>query len=234
MAFFGSHVRVMLLSLLTRRAQMLSRGSGHITVLSSVAGKLGGVPCSSSYAATKHALQGYFDTLRVELSARGIGVTMACPGPVVSNIALNAFTSRVCIGCGAVTAILVLALTIARQVDVVNDKQPHEHNQTKMVRSGARARISVRSRFCRVKCCCARPCSRPSAALSSLLELPRTMWTRCGAVVLRCDCRLTCAQAWIAEQPILFFMYVNQYIPTLYKWLGSLCSGRGCGVWCGQ
>lgn len=64
---------------------MLERGSGHIMVTSSVAGKVG-APCSSSYAATKHAVQGYYSALRNEVSYRGVDVTLVCPGPVESEI----------------------------------------------------------------------------------------------------------------------------------------------------
>jgi dehydrogenase/reductase SDR family member 7B len=74
---------------------MLQRKSGQFVVVSSVAGKFAGVPCSSSYAATKHALQGYFDTLRAELSEHGITVTMACPGPIKSNIGDHVFGTSV-------------------------------------------------------------------------------------------------------------------------------------------
>ena len=44
--------------------------------------------------------QGYFDALRMELKCDGIDVQMVCPGPVVSNISLNAFSShldKVCV-----------------------------------------------------------------------------------------------------------------------------------------
>ncbi|KAA0153620.1 hypothetical protein FNF27_06772 [Cafeteria roenbergensis] len=72
---------------------MLDRGSGHIMVTSSVAGKVG-APCSSSYAATKHAVQGYYSALRNEVSYRGVDVTLVCPGPVESEITKHAFTAE--------------------------------------------------------------------------------------------------------------------------------------------
>eukprot|EP01012_Entosiphon_sulcatum_P014639 TRINITY_DN1964_c0_g1_i1.p1 TRINITY_DN1964_c0_g1~~TRINITY_DN1964_c0_g1_i1.p1 ORF type:complete len:320 (-),score=45.76 TRINITY_DN1964_c0_g1_i1:101-1060(-) len=71
---------------------MLKSGKGHIVVTSSVAGKFG-APASASYAATKHAIQGFFDTMRMELSLRGISVTMVCPGPVVSDGSATAITA---------------------------------------------------------------------------------------------------------------------------------------------
>jgi len=68
---------------------MLSRKSGHIVVISSVMGKLG-TPYRTAYAASKHALQGFFDSLRAELWDQGIRVTMICPGFVRTNISFNA------------------------------------------------------------------------------------------------------------------------------------------------
>ena len=59
--------------------------------ISSVAGKMG-APVSASYSASKHALQGFFDTLRMEVSDRNIQVTTICPGPVQSEGAENACT----------------------------------------------------------------------------------------------------------------------------------------------
>ncbi|MEY4088286.1 MAG: hypothetical protein RJB55_557, partial [Verrucomicrobiota bacterium] len=60
---------------------MLARQSGHIVVVSSVMGYLG-TPGRSSYAAAKHALHGYFDSLRAEVWREGIKVTLVCPGYV--------------------------------------------------------------------------------------------------------------------------------------------------------
>ncbi len=68
---------------------MLSRKSGHIVVVSSVVGKFG-TPFRSSYAASKHALHGFFESLRAELWSQGIRVTMVCPGFVRTNISINA------------------------------------------------------------------------------------------------------------------------------------------------
>ena len=64
---------------------------GHIVVISSVMGKLG-VPWRSGYAASKHALHGYFDALRAELEAADVPVkvTILIPGYVQSNATINA------------------------------------------------------------------------------------------------------------------------------------------------
>ena len=68
---------------------MLARRAGHIVVVSSVMGYLG-TPGRSTYAAAKHALHGYFDSLRAEIQRDNIHVTLACPGYVRTNIAANA------------------------------------------------------------------------------------------------------------------------------------------------
>jgi len=68
---------------------MLERGSGHIIVTSSLMGKFG-TPLRSTYAASKHALHGFFDSLRSELSSKGIKVLIVCPGFIRTNISINA------------------------------------------------------------------------------------------------------------------------------------------------
>jgi NADP-dependent 3-hydroxy acid dehydrogenase YdfG len=58
---------------------MLAQKSGHMVVISSVAGKFG-VPLRSGYSASKFALHGFFEVLRAEEEKNGIHVTMVCPG----------------------------------------------------------------------------------------------------------------------------------------------------------
>ena len=68
---------------------MLARKSGHIVPISSVIGHVG-VPLRSAYAASKHALHGFFDTLRAETEKDGIRVTIVCPGYVRTKVSENA------------------------------------------------------------------------------------------------------------------------------------------------
>ncbi len=70
-------------------AQMRRQQSGHLTVISSLAGKLG-FPLRSSYSASKHALQGYFETIRPELAPEGIQVLIASPGRIKTDISKSA------------------------------------------------------------------------------------------------------------------------------------------------
>jgi dehydrogenase/reductase SDR family member 7B len=70
---------------------MLARRSGHIVVVSSLVGKIG-TPLRSAYAASKHALHGFFDSLRAEVWREGIQVTIACPGFIRTDVSVNALT----------------------------------------------------------------------------------------------------------------------------------------------
>ncbi|MBC7694578.1 MAG: SDR family oxidoreductase [Burkholderiales bacterium] len=70
---------------------MLKKGSGKIVVISSIAGKFG-FYLRSSYSAAKHALHGYFESLRLETEKKGISVLIVCPGKIKTNVSLNAET----------------------------------------------------------------------------------------------------------------------------------------------
>ena len=68
---------------------MISRGSGIIAPVSSVAGKFS-TPLRSTYSASKMALQGFYDGLRAEVYDKGIQVNFIVPGFVRTNISINA------------------------------------------------------------------------------------------------------------------------------------------------
>jgi short-subunit dehydrogenase len=68
---------------------MMERKNGHIVTISSVVGKFG-FPLRTAYSASKHALQGYFDSLRAELTKYNIQVTIVSPGRIKTNISINA------------------------------------------------------------------------------------------------------------------------------------------------
>jgi short-subunit dehydrogenase len=74
-------------------AQMLTQNSGSIVCISSLVGKFG-TKYRSAYAASKHALHGYFDSLRIELDNPNIHIMLACPGFIKTNVTLNALTSN--------------------------------------------------------------------------------------------------------------------------------------------
>lgn len=70
---------------------MLKRRSGHLVVVSSVQGRLA-IPFRTSYSGAKHALHGFFESLRAEVADRGVKVTMVLPGYVATSLSLNAVT----------------------------------------------------------------------------------------------------------------------------------------------
>jgi short-subunit dehydrogenase len=69
--------------------QMLARKSGHIVTISSLTGKWG-FYLRSAYAASKHALHGFFDSLRMEVEDSGLRVTLITPGFIATEISKHA------------------------------------------------------------------------------------------------------------------------------------------------
>ena len=62
---------------------------GRLVGVASLTG-LVGVPTRTGYAASKHAMRGFFDSLRIELADEGVSVTMIYPGFVATGIRENA------------------------------------------------------------------------------------------------------------------------------------------------
>jgi len=63
----------------------LKQSKGLLVAVASLAG-LTGVPERSGYAASKHAMIGFFDSLRIELAGSGVDVSVIAPDFVVSEI----------------------------------------------------------------------------------------------------------------------------------------------------
>jgi dehydrogenase/reductase SDR family protein 7B len=72
---------------------MRQHQSGQIVVISSVVGKFGTAP-RSAYAASKHALHGFFDSLRAEVYDAGIRVMLVCPGFIRTDVSRHALTGK--------------------------------------------------------------------------------------------------------------------------------------------
>lgn len=70
---------------------MITKNSGHIVIISSLVGKFG-TKFRSAYSASKHALHGYFDSLRTEILPE-IKITIICPGFIKTNVTYNALTA---------------------------------------------------------------------------------------------------------------------------------------------
>jgi len=68
----------------------LKASSGQVVGVSSLTGK-NGVPTRSGYAASKHAMVGFFDTLRIELADAGVAVSMIYPDFVATETRKRAF-----------------------------------------------------------------------------------------------------------------------------------------------
>jgi len=68
---------------------MIKAGGGQIAVTTSIVGKFG-FPYRSAYSASKHALQGYFESLRTENVQNNITVSIIIPGRIKTNISFNA------------------------------------------------------------------------------------------------------------------------------------------------
>jgi short-subunit dehydrogenase len=62
----------------------LKKTGGRIVGISSLSGKVGS-PTTSGYAASKHAMAGFFDSLRIELAGEGVSVTMIFPSFVATK-----------------------------------------------------------------------------------------------------------------------------------------------------
>jgi dehydrogenase/reductase SDR family protein 7 len=70
---------------------MYRQGGGHLVITSSVAGKIG-APFRTDYCAAKHAVMGFFDALRAEVTQAGIRVTTITPGFIRTNISVHALS----------------------------------------------------------------------------------------------------------------------------------------------
>lgn len=72
---------------------MIKHKNGNIVVISSLAGKMS-TGYRSAYAASKHALHGWYDALRAEVADKGVSVNMICPGYIRTDISLNAVNEK--------------------------------------------------------------------------------------------------------------------------------------------
>lgn len=70
----------------------LQAAHGSVVGISSVAG-LHGLPARTGYSASKYALTGFLETLRIENLRKGLHVMIACPGFTASNVRFSALTA---------------------------------------------------------------------------------------------------------------------------------------------
>lgn len=72
---------------------MLERREGTVVVVSSILGKIITAK-QAAYNASKHAIHGFYDTLRAEYSKEGLNVLLVCPGFVNTNVAKNSLNKE--------------------------------------------------------------------------------------------------------------------------------------------
>jgi len=72
---------------------MKTNGGGHLIITSSLMGKWG-FYLRSAYAAAKHALHGYYDSMRMEVEPYNIRITLLTPGFIASDISKHALNDR--------------------------------------------------------------------------------------------------------------------------------------------
>ncbi|MEO8223574.1 MAG: SDR family NAD(P)-dependent oxidoreductase [Gammaproteobacteria bacterium] len=71
--------------------RMMAQRDGHVVVTSSVAGKHG-MPFHATYCAAKHALHGYFESLRIEMLDYNVRVCLLVIAGIRSNVAARSLT----------------------------------------------------------------------------------------------------------------------------------------------
>jgi dehydrogenase/reductase SDR family protein 7B len=74
--------------------KFITKNAGQFVVITSLVGKFG-TPFRTGYSASKHALHGYYDSLRAEMMMqnKNIDVTIICPGFVSTDISFNALSA---------------------------------------------------------------------------------------------------------------------------------------------
>lgn len=118
---------------------------GQIVVLSSLTG-FAPLLYRSAYNASKHALHGLFDTLRMELEGTGVSVTLACPGFTATDLRKNAL-----VGDGSVIRqpAVVLGSEVASPRDVAEAiYQGALQRKRLLVLSNVNWRARILARYC--------------------------------------------------------------------------------------
>ncbi|KAI3653808.1 hypothetical protein MP228_001755 [Amoeboaphelidium protococcarum] len=72
------------INFVTQAYDIITKSASNIVVVSSAAAYVS-PPTRSLYASTKHALNGFFDSLRIELAHYGVNVSIACPGRIETD-----------------------------------------------------------------------------------------------------------------------------------------------------
>ncbi len=133
----------------------LKASRGSVVAIASLAG-LVGVPGRTAYSATKFAMVGFFEALRTELIGAGVGVTIAYPGVVATEIRRRGYgpdgqpAGRSGLDeAGAMPADtcarLILDGTLARRRDIVMTAQGKFGRWMKLIAPGLVDRLAVKA-----------------------------------------------------------------------------------------
>eukprot|EP01063_Lacrimia_lanifica_P039441 TRINITY_DN8664_c0_g1_i1.p1 TRINITY_DN8664_c0_g1~~TRINITY_DN8664_c0_g1_i1.p1 ORF type:complete len:366 (+),score=98.04 TRINITY_DN8664_c0_g1_i1:50-1099(+) len=136
---------------------------GKVVNVSSVGGKTA-APCSAAYSASKHALQGWSDSLRAELLDTGVTVCNICPGPIATPLGLS---------------------SVRADNTAAGSQAPADDTKGKMP----------------VERCC--------------MHIANVAHPRASV-----------QESWISEHPVLLFLYIALYCPTLAKMLARTAYGK--------
>jgi NAD(P)-dependent dehydrogenase (short-subunit alcohol dehydrogenase family) len=104
--------------------QLRRQGSGHIVMVSSISGRMG-FPGVSSYVASKFALEGWAETLRVEMKPLGVQVVLVEPGSFETGI----WTRNAAISAHTQNAASPNAARIARWRERIETAKPRANPQ---------------------------------------------------------------------------------------------------------
>lgn len=92
---------------------LLEQGTGQIVAIGSIAG-FRGLPHAASYGAAKAALMNYIESLRIDLAPKGIAVTLAAPGFVVTKDSKKQRAKPMSMSVGAAADLLTTAILARR------------------------------------------------------------------------------------------------------------------------
>ncbi len=114
---------------------MIDAGSGHVVNIASQAGKLA-TPKSSGYSASKHAVLGFSNSLRMEMKEHNIQVTTVNPGPIKTNFFETADSSGTYTK--NVEKMMLSAEKVSREIISAIEKGTREVNLPGWMNAGAK------------------------------------------------------------------------------------------------
>jgi short-subunit dehydrogenase len=163
---------IRLIQLLFHRGMLREDKTTHLVVTSSVGAKFG-VPLSAAYAASKHALHGYLNSLQAEWP--WLRVDLICPGPVDTGFHQNSSSSS-------------HKIASPEEKGVQNVAGKEEEDLLSSPKSPLRRELKMPVQRC------------ASLLVSSIMMAGGGNNER-----------------WIAEQPTLLGLYINQHFPGVFQ-----------------